>query len=453
MEDLIILEVLLCVAVLVAFVVHPWTRRVDSVGLPLCYILALGMIHWLGGLIHALPVVWRSAPDPFTPVGFQQAFWATLAFAGGSLLVAPFILKFFMRGESVSTLSEPKPEQVRLPKIYLVLGIVFFGVLAPSLANIPTISAISVCGIYLAVVGVCLACWSAYLQRKPSALFGWVLAICVLPFVTILTLGFVGYGAVAALLVFTFVASFYRPRWHAAVGLIVLIVLGLSLFITYFRDRSALRDKVWGGAAYMDRFDTLVDTLSNFEVIDLENPRHLQSIDARLNQNYLVGRVVRTIELGQEQFANGGTISEALLALVPRILWPDKPVEAGSGNTVSRYARMKFAQGTSIGIGQVMEFYINFGTLGVFLGFTVMGVIVRVVDTMAAIRLKEGDWEGFMSWFVPSISLVNVGGSLVEVVGTAGASVALVFVVNRILSSWRIARPIRKSPVSAVSIS
>jgi hypothetical protein len=434
MEETKIFELVICFAVLCLVLVYPWVRRVASVGLPVCYILSLTLIHWLGGLIHALPLPWHSGPDPYTDLGFRQAFWATLAFAIGSMILAPVILRLASQRETYSVVRNPTPEQARLPLIYILLGIVFFGVLAPVLKSVPSVSAVTVSGVYLAVVGVCLACWNSYNERKYKKLLFCLLAICVLPFITIVALGFVGYGAVAALLVFTFVASYYRPRWQAIVGLGVLIFFGLSLYVTYFRDRRSIREKVWGGADLTDRIDTLTATLSNFEFIDLENPRHLASIDERLNQNYLVGRVIQTIDSGQADFANGGTLYEAVLALVPRILWPDKPVVAGSGNTVSRYTRIKFDASTSIGIGQVMEFYINFGTLGVVAGFLITGVLIRVGDTIAARHLYEGNWQGFMSWFVPSMSLLNVGGSLVEVVGSVGASIVMVFIVNKLLS-------------------
>ena len=81
-----------------------------------------------------------------------------------------------------------------------------------------------------------------------------------------------------------------------------------------------------------------------------------------------------------------------------------------------------------------MEFYINFGTFGVLAGFLIIGVLVRIGDTMAALHLYEGNWQGFMSWFVPSLSLLNVGGSLVEVFGSVAASVVMVFVVNKLLT-------------------
>jgi len=243
-----IFQLIICLGILILTLLHAWVRRVASVGLPLCYILSLAMIHWLGGLIHVLPLPLRSRPDPYTELGLLQAFWATIAFAIGSFVVAPFALRMLLRGESTPIVRSPSSEQVRLPMVYLALGIAFFAVLAPVLVSVPSISAVAVSGIYLAVVGVCLACWSAYLQRRYTKLAAWLTAICVLPFVTILTLGFVGYGSAAALLVFTFVATFYRPYWQATAGLVLLVFLGLSLFVTYCRSSPKIRDKVWGGA-------------------------------------------------------------------------------------------------------------------------------------------------------------------------------------------------------------
>ena len=68
-------------------------------------------------------------------------------------------------------------------------------------------------------------------------------------------------------------------------------------------------------------------------------------------------------------------------------------------------------------------------------GFLIMGVLIRIVDSIAALRLYEGDWQGFMSWFLPSLSVLNIGGSFVEVFGTAAASLVLVAVINRLLTA------------------
>ncbi len=47
---------------------------------------------------------------------------------------------------------------------------------------------------------------------------------------------------------------------------------------------------------------------------------------------------------------------------IPRALWPNKPVVGGSGDLVSTYTGIRFADGTSVGIGQVLESFVNFGT-------------------------------------------------------------------------------------------
>jgi hypothetical protein len=141
--------------------------------------------------------------------------------------------------------------------------------------------------------------------------------------------------------------------------------------------------------------------------------------------------------LGQTQnFARGDTLWDALLALIPRAIWPDKPITAGSGNLASRYTGIDFASGTSVGVGQVMEFYLNFGTPGVVIGFMIMGVLVTSFDWQAAERLARNDLHGFVLWFLPGIALLQVGGQLVEITASAAASLVVALLVNRLLDSW-----------------
>src|SRR5437867_4364116 len=158
-------ELIACFGILCLVMIHPWMRRVKSVGLPLCYILNLAMIHWLGGLIHVVSLPWRSKPDTFTEVGFHQAFWGTAAFAVGNFLIAPLLSRLFVHDAEHVAPVKPRPEQLRLPQTYLLIGLASFGLLAPALKSIPSVGAVSVCGIYLAVVGVCLACWSATMRQ------------------------------------------------------------------------------------------------------------------------------------------------------------------------------------------------------------------------------------------------------------------------------------------------
>jgi hypothetical protein len=253
-----------------------------------------------------------------------------------------------------------------------------------------------------------------------------------MPFITIITQGFISYGAVAALTVLIFVSGFIRPRWKVIAAALLLGYLGLSVFVTYRRDRGAIREVVWGGQSLGDRWTQLATTFGDFEWFDPESQEHLERVDDRLNQSFLVGVAVQRLE-DTKDFADGSTLWEALIALIPRALWPDKPVEAGSGNLVSRFTGMHFAEGTSVGIGQVMEFYVNFGRLGVIIGFLIMGALVSALDQAAGERLVLNDLRGFVLWYLPGINLLQVGGSLVEVTVSTVAGVVVAIMANEYL--------------------
>src|SRR5262249_30725008 len=141
-----------------------------------------------------------------------------------------------------------------------------------------------------------------------------------------------------------------------------------------------------------------------------------------------------------DAFANGETILEAVLAPIPRALWPDKPSAAGSGDLVTRFTGVPFAEGTSVGIGQVMELYVNFATPGVFVGFIVLGAVLAYVDAKAAHYRDVGDWHRFTLWFLPGLSLLQLGGSLVEVTSSAAAAVAVALLLNRFAPKPRVVR-------------
>ena len=51
--------------------------------------------------------------------------------------------------------------------------------------------------------------------------------------------------------------------------------------------------------------------------------------------------------------------------------------QAGGGGTIVQdFTGIEFADGTSVGAGQVLEFYVNFGTWGVIGGFLLFGWLI-----------------------------------------------------------------------------
>lgn len=414
---------------------NQWSSKIPTVGLPLAYLLNLSLIHFTGALIWALP--WYNPKSAYllqagadyteVALGFIESVYGVMGFGLGSTILAHRLLEFWQPRwlEEV-----PQSPDIKLPNKLLLFGSFFFLVIFPTIGRIPGFQGISTAGVYLFVVGICLACWRSWYQQDRKTFFLWIGVSSLIPVVTVTTLGFIGYGAAAVLTILIFISSFYRPSWHTLLISFLVLALGLSVYVTYMRDRGDIRATVWGGESLESRYGTTLKTFTNFEIIDFTNQSHLEVIDGRLNQNALVGKGVQYINGGNITFASGATIVDAALGFIPRILWPDKPAFAGSGSLTSLYTGQKFGKGTSVGVGQVLELYLNFGSIGVFLGFMVLGIIIRVVDITAGHKLFCGNWLGFVSWFLPGLGLLQPGGVLAEMTGAVAAALVLVIIIG-----------------------
>lgn len=409
--------------------VSRWKWKAAGSGLVLAYIVSLWLIHWPAAVAYLFP--WYGNHDPnVVRLGFVQSAYAIVSFGLGSTLVAPLVMRLFRFPPRDITQRIPEP---KLSRMYIGVGLFSYLVLLPVAGVIPTATALVSSGWHLIVVGLCLGCWHVWQQRKQRRFGGWLLAALALPFLTTVTEGFLGYGTVGLMLVLTFVATFYRPRWRLLAVGSLLGYLAFSVYVSYMRDRREIREVVWGGASLLDRVDRVSDTVRNLEWLNPYDSTHLFRIDERLNQNYLVGTAVQYIDSGFSDFARGETLWLALAGLVPRALWPNKPVSGGSGNLVTRFTGIEFMEGTSVGVGQVLEFYINFGTVGVVVGFACLGIIITFFDAAAWAYLINGDWQTFTLWYLPAIGLLQAGGSLIEVTSSTGAGVATAILVNRYL--------------------
>lgn len=434
------LPLVLTVWMLVIFAMAIARRRkhTSGVGLVLAYVLNLWLIHWLASLSYLFP--WfHGYFEEFTIAGTEQSLYAVAAFAFGSLALTPFLLDsgLFPRATGIH---EPDP---RLPKAYLAVGAFFYVLLSTALGSTPTLNSIIASGQELVVVGLGLCCWQAWRDRDFRRMTFWLGIAFLPPLLTVVTRGFIGYGAIATLSVLIFLSNFARSRLMVAVTGCVLLYLALSVYVSYMRDRNEIRATVWGGQSYANRFDRMFETASTFEWFAPFNQEHLQRVDGRLNQSYLVGAAVARLDETGE-FAYGETLWDAALALVPRALWPDKTVSAGSGKLVTRFTGFQYDRNTSVGIGQVMEFYVNFGTTGVILGFMVFGVIITTLDILATERLANGDLHGFVLFYLPGLAFLQVGGQLVEITASAAASLVVALLANKYLDRMQ-----RKQAASA----
>ncbi len=190
---------------------------------------------------------------------------------------------------------------------YLAIGLTAYFVLLPWAGYVPSASAVVSSGLGLAIAGLTLGCWQACVSVSRKGLMAWLLGATVLPVLTVLIGGFLGFGAIALLTLAMAVAGFYRPRWHVVVAAIALTYFGLSVYVTYMSARVAIREVVWGGEGYGARLGIVSEALAGFRFFDPTKPDQLVLIDQRMNQNYLVGAAVEYLEAGGAAFAQGAT--------------------------------------------------------------------------------------------------------------------------------------------------
>jgi hypothetical protein len=151
--------------------------------------------------------------------------------------------------------------------------------------------------------------------------------------------GFMSYGVLAISTIMLFVAQFFRPRWLLAIGTLACVYPGLSVYVTYMRDRDQIRSVVWSeDSTLSEKLQAAWHTASNIDLFDPKDPDQLMYIDGRLNQDGLVGAAVENLS-GTGEFRNGSTIVEAIVAMIPRLIWPDKPIGAGSGRSCTGVLR------------------------------------------------------------------------------------------------------------------
>lgn len=382
------------------------------------YIAGLAINHWFGALVHIVPTDASQAAF-HTPEGFALSTWGVVFVVGGAAL---YPARRF-RASEVRAISAPfrSDSARRTTNVLLLMGLLCWIAELSPLMHVPSAGAVVSGGKQLLIATICLKCWLAWTHAEGRKLLLWLAAGFVLPLYTMLILGFLSYGITYLSCILIFVATFYRPRWQVFAAGFLAVYVGLSIYVAYFENRTEIRETVWGGRSMEARINVALKMLSDVTPFNPFDRKEQHLVDLRLNQNVLVGTSMHYVPEFRP-YADGETLYTALLALVPRAIWPNKPVIAGSGNLVSEYTGVTFAEGTSVGIGQVMEFYVNFGWLGVAVGFFCVGFGLRAIDLRVSDSILNQQWSLAGLWFAVGLSAIQPIGQLVEVTSSMAAA-------------------------------
>ena len=408
------ISIAVCAATFVLLVIMLRRDRV-SFGLPVAYLANLLLLHLPGAIGKLFGSGEGLTPAKYTRTGIIFTAIGSVAFVAGVWLAR--------RNREVPAASPARRSDfwrycVLAGGICTVLGY---------LIQVPSITAVLSRGGVIWMLGVLLGLTASIWRGDRARAMRWAVILLLYPVLMLLMGGFLSYGAAAVIIVLSSLMVTARQPWRVVLASAVFTVGGMSVFLSYFQHRPEIRAAVWGGASTDARIAATTDAIRDIRLPDLNDPMHLIAIDQRLNQNYFVGLAAERIEIGRVNYLHGRSLWEGVQALVPRALWPDKPVVAGSPKVVSEMTGLQLSTSTSFGVGNVMEFHINFGVPGVVIGFLILGFAIGRLDRRAAEENARGNLGQIFMYFVPAVALIQPNGSIVELMsgGAAGIAAAL----------------------------
>lgn len=405
-----------------------------SLGLPLAYLLLLLLNHVPGAWTYLV------SQGAFGSYGVARGFGLTTigvcAFVAG-VAISHLVLPGIERARPGRQALQPGQDLWSNPLIQTDNGPLFwyfclaagwavtFGLAA--FIHVPSLGALIDKGGAIWMLGVLLG--MAYAMHRLQLIHAvvWASALLVYPAVVLVLGGFLSFGTATVLIVGGGLAVLSRGYWRTLTIIAVVALVGINVFVNYFEARTEIRRSVWGGASLEQRMDVILTAASHSHVFSSKRPDDLNSLDLRLNQNYFVGVSADRLETGYVSFLHGKSILDGLIAIIPRALWPDKPVYGGSGDLVRNMTGLDLNTNTSWGVGQVMEFYINFGLPGLIIGFFLFGLTMGWLDRKGAKALRTDPRGGVFFYFLPGAAMVQPIGSLVEVMGGAAAGLAAAY--------------------------
>lgn len=385
----------------------------SSLALPLAYMFALLAIHLPGAWVH-YSLGDDSGP---TPIGMYIAAVGAFCFAVGVQISSK--LTFGLHVDTPNGAVDKK-----FPAYCLIAGWILLGCFV-LLSGVPTLSAIISGGAMVWMLGPIVGLLQASSQKSATQLTKWTIAAFVYPAMTLIATGFLSAASTAMFIVFCPLAI--RAKYYITVVLVSVCCswVFVNVFVNYFHVRDQIRAAVWTGASLETRIDAIESAFASYEAFSLDNPEHVSAIDKRLNQNQFLGIAAERIRDGVGGFLFGETIWDAVLSIVPRAVWQGKPLTGGSGDIVRRMTGLPLSLKAAWGVGHVMELYVNFGLVGVSVGFCLLGWVLATLDRMAAESLRVHEYGKLIVYFLPAAALIFPEGSMAEMVGGSGAALVM----------------------------
>lgn len=200
------------------------------------------------------------------------------------------------------------------------------------------------------------------------------------------------------LIIFTFLGYISHVvnvrRLLVGAAVVILSFGAFQPLVGYGREVLMMRYGQIRGADLQERLKIVQGYLQNGEAVERDNLALVRlsyvNVDAFVVDQYDGG-------------APGRTLTNAATVIVPRALWPDKPIISQLGEDLNYL--MLGRHGSSLGVGHFAEAYWNFGWWGILPLMAVLAWILATFSRVSVRIMSERNWL-----FLPVVFLgVNIG--------------------------------------------
>lgn len=306
-----------------------------------------------------------------------------LAFFGISAMNIAFFGSKYSLWKQLSPIKLPGPFSVKKLLIFLwillISHIAYFYI--PFIRQIPSIGQFLEPIGYL-TYGMFYIIWSR--GKLPSLQAGIILFVCI-P-LEILPRLISGLLSQVMLLILFMIVIFWSEKKRIPLGLISILLVVLLVFNPV---KSEYRRTAWNNSQYsswLDKAELFINLSSDhYNDIQTQNKNFFDSVISpfvsRTSYITIFSKVIEDTP-SRVPYWNGETYIPLLTSYIPRFLWPDKPVSSVGNDFGQRYGYLKKTDKlTSLNLPWIVELYVNFGSYGVLMGMTLIGIFLAFLDT------------------------------------------------------------------------
>ncbi len=236
-------------------------------------------------------------------------------------------------------------------------------------------------------------------------------------------------GTIIFLLYTTFQFSYKQNKSPNIFIFYTLIMIGFITLAFSQHFKASTRAEIWEGENVTTTETKIETILTKYSITEIEFYRAGAS---RLNQGWLVSLVMKKSE-ATKSFQYGKTLVDAIfIAIIPRILWPDKP-EAGGRENIKNYTDLILRSNTSMNIGTLGELYVNFGVYALVALFA-YGIFIRLSITRLLNNLTPS--KKLYYYLIPFVFLgfLPSGNDIAMQLTTYFKSYFFIYLLNKTLS-------------------